>query len=178
MTTDETFTHPRRSHTSDDLTPALTGANSNGLWLIFRKITCGTGAGEAPPAGEPANCGPSTRPRPPRAFLSSLFRGQLRARQYAGKRCQVGWLAGIRRPRLGDATQAYLNRRTSVHEHTSFRERRAAKSTVEGRQVGAWRVANLIRISRPSESWRRASTPICTSPTRRPTSHMLRTPAH
>ena len=39
MTTVETFTHPRRSPTSHDLTPALTRANSNELWLIFRKFS-------------------------------------------------------------------------------------------------------------------------------------------
>jgi len=39
MTTVETFTHPRRSPTSHDLTPALTPSNSNELWLIFRKFS-------------------------------------------------------------------------------------------------------------------------------------------
>ena len=39
-TTAKTFTHPRRSDTSDDVTPALTRANSTRLWLILRKYSC------------------------------------------------------------------------------------------------------------------------------------------
>jgi hypothetical protein len=37
ITTAKTFTHPRRSLTSHDVTPALTRANSSRLWLILRK---------------------------------------------------------------------------------------------------------------------------------------------
>ena len=44
-TTAKTFTHPRRSPKSYDVTPALTRANSTRLWLILRKYSC---AGEKP----------------------------------------------------------------------------------------------------------------------------------